>query len=237
MSHPAKARNFMSRSSRYVESPTLLPPKVSELGHQPFTAAARLQLAKLLEDRAWPKETLDIDGLEGYLAALLVWPVELQPGAWLPPIWNQTGWKIPPPIETTAAYQEFLELVVAYLRALDAGLLSDPPAFVSRMPAPLREARSAPTQGFRTWAWGFGRGLLQAAQLRVEPDFESREAVRAIAVHAGGRGRGHQSGEQVTVRLAHAELQHAVLVLAAKRRSRGPLGAFAKQPDAIKGTP
>lgn len=235
MSHQPKARYFMSRSSRYVESPTLLPPKVSELGHQPFTAAARLQLAKLLEDRAWPKETMDIDGLEGYLAALLVWPVELQPGAWLPPIWNQSGWKIPPPIATTAAYQAFLELVVAYLRALDAGLLADPPAFSSRMPAPLRDGRSAPTAGFRSWACGFGRGLLQAAQSRVEPDLEAREAVRAIAVHAAGRGR--QSGEQGTMRHAHEELQRSVLVLAAKRRSRGALGPFSKQPDAIKGTP
>jgi yecA family protein len=210
-----------------------LPPKVSELGHQPFTAAARTLLAKLLQHRAWPKETMDIDGLEGYLVALLSWPVELQPGAWLPPIWNQTGWKIPPPIETTEAYQEFLEFVVAYLRELDAGLLADPPAFSTRLPAPLRDSRSATAPGVQSWARGFGRGLLQAAQLRVEPDFETREAVRSIAAYAGERGR----GEQVTVRQAHAELQHAVLVLAAKRRSRGPLGLFAKQPDAVKGTP
>lgn len=232
MSRPVNARNFMSRSSRYVESPTLLPPKVSEIGHQPFTAAARASLAQLLQHPAWPKETLDIDGLEGYLAGLLAWPVELQPGAWLPPIWNQGGWKIPPPIETSESYQEFLELVVAYLRSLDAGLLADPPVFSTRLLGPLRDARSAHVPGVQSWARGFGRGLLLAAQLRVEPEFEARQAVRSIAVYAGERGR----GEQGNLRQAHAEIQQAVLVLAAKRRSRGPLGLFAKQPDAAKGT-
>lgn len=229
MSRPVNVRHFMSRSSRYVESPVLLPPKVSELGHLPFAAPSRLALATLLKDRAWPKETLDIDGLEGYLVALLAWPVELQPGAWLPPIWNQSGWKIPPPIETTVRYQEFVELVLSYLRTLDAGLLADPPAFSTRLPAPLRDARSAVVSGVQSWARGFGRGLLQAAQLRVEPDFEAREAVRVIAAYAGARGR----GEPGHVRQAHAEIQHAVLVLAARRRSRGPLGPFAKQPAAI----
>ncbi|HKQ84546.1 MAG TPA: hypothetical protein VJS42_20275, partial [Steroidobacteraceae bacterium] len=46
------------------------------------------------------------------LTALLVWPVALQPGAWLPPIWNEEGWKVRPPIDTAPRYGEFLELVL-----------------------------------------------------------------------------------------------------------------------------
>lgn len=233
MVRPIKARSFTSRSSRYVASPTLVPPKVSELGHQAFTSVEHASLARWLQESTWPRGTLDIHGLEGYLAALLVWPVELQPGAWLPPIWNQGGWKIPPPIETTQRFQDFLELVLGYLRAIDNRLLNDPLTFEVRLrPPPAVADPPSVLQDVQSWAQGFGRGLQQAAQGRDVPDLDAREAVRSIAANAAGQSRVAQRD----ARHAYRELTKAVLVLAKKRRSRGPLGSFPEQSGAAKET-
>ena len=95
----------MFRSSRsdpglHLNRAVLLPPKLSELGHQPFTAIERESLARMMREPAWPRGTLNIYGLEGYLTALLVWPVALHTGAWLPPIWNEQSWRMRPPIDT-----------------------------------------------------------------------------------------------------------------------------------------
>jgi yecA family protein len=214
-----------SRSNRHVEKPTLLPPKLTELGHRPFTSHERESLAHWLQDGAWPRDTLNIYSLEGYLTALLVWPVALQPGAWLPPIWNETGWRVRPPIDTSDRYAEFLEFILGFVRTIDHGLLQSPPVFESSLG--LKFDRSLPDAQVRAqhWALGFGRGLEQGVQMRVAPTEGAREAVQAIAAYAADQPPFSKGG------LQHAEsvLTKAVLSLASTRTSRGPLGTLPKR--------
>lgn len=214
-----------SRPNRHVERPTLLPPKLSELGQQPFTSHERESLALWLQDGAWPRDTLNIYSLEGYLTALLVWPVALQPGAWLPPIWNETGWRVRPPIDTSDRYAAFLEFIVGFLRTIDRGLLQSPPVFESSLG--LKSDRSLPDTQVRAqhWARGFGRGLGQGAQMRVAPTEGAREAVQAIAAYAADQPALSKGG----IRQVEIVLTKAVLALASTRTSRGPLGTLPKQ--------
>lgn len=226
-------RTSRSRSRGRLETPVLLPPKLSELGHRPFASIEWEALASLLREPTWPRGTLSIYGLEGYLTALLVWPAALQPGAWLPPIWNEESWKVHPPIDAVDRYGEFLELVVGFLRTIDAGLLQTPPRFDPSLH--MKAARDLPDLNARasSWAEGFGRGLRQSVQARGAPDQDTREAVRHIAVFAAG-----QSGPACgSAQRAGIVLTEAVLMLASTRVSRGPLGALPVVPKPVGSRP
>jgi yecA family protein len=215
-------RSSRSRSSGHLETPLLLPPKLSELGHRPFTSIEWEALACLLREPTWPRGTLSIYGLEGYLTALLVWPVVSHPGAWLPPIWNGESWRVRPPIDTIDRYGEFLELVVGFLRTIDSGLLQTAPRFDSCLHR--RGARDLPDLNVRaqSWAEGFGRGLRQSVQSRGSPDQGTCEAVRHIGTFAASECRLTSGSAQ----RAATVLTDAVLALASTRISRGPLGAL-----------
>ena len=220
-------RSSRSRSSGHLDLPVLLPPKLSELGHQPFAAIERDSLARLLREPTWPRGTLNIYGLEGYLTALLVWPVELQPGAWLPPIWNEESWKVRPPIDTIDRYGEFLELVVGFLRTIDRGLLQTPPGLDHCLYQDAVRDASDSNARARCWAEGFGRGLGQSLQARVSSDQATREAVRHIAAVASG-GLARDGAQRAGIILTDA-----VLALARARISRGPLGALSVAPRPV----
>jgi yecA family protein len=223
-------RSSRSRSSGHLETPVLLPPKLSELGHRPFSSIEWEALACLLREPTWPRGTLSISGLEGYLTGLLVWPAGLQPGAWLPPIWNEGSWKVHPPIDTVDRHGEFLELVVGLLRTIDRGLLQTPPTFDHCLHP--KAARDLPDLNARAqgWAEGFGRALRHSDRARGSPDQGTREAVRHIAAFAA-------SESWVTcgsARRAGIVLTDAVLALASRRVSRGPLGALLRDAAAPK---
>ncbi|HEY5754229.1 MAG TPA: UPF0149 family protein, partial [Steroidobacter sp.] len=98
-------RSAKAGSYRYIEVPALVPPTLNKFGQQPFTPRERESLAQWLHEPVWPRGTLNIYALEGYLTALLVWPVAVQPGAWLPAIWNETGWRVRPPIDAPSQYE------------------------------------------------------------------------------------------------------------------------------------
>jgi hypothetical protein len=217
--------NRWSRTNRYVEAPTLLPPKLNEFGHQPFTSAERESLAHLLRDPAWPRDTLNIYALEGYLTALLVWPVALQPGAWLPPIWNEASWRVRPPIDAVDRYEAFLELIAGFLRTIDRGLLQTPPVFESGLHLPFSREGLDVMERAQFWAHGFGRGLRQGVQSRVAPTPGARAVVNMIASYATNLSYPSKD----SARPADIVLAEAALVLASARMSRGPLGALPKQ--------
>jgi len=218
-------RSRKTHSHSYVETPTLLPPKLNQFEHQAFTSSRHQSLARWLADPAWPRETLSIYGLEGYLTALLVWPIDLQPGAWLPPIWNEEGWKVRPPIDTAPTYREFIELVLAFLHHIDGDLLRTPAIFEPRL-HPFGRTDLELRERSAHWAHGFGRALRQAPQARAAPTTEARrDAVRTIATYATNQRRpwsvGHYHGG--------IEIAQAVLALARTRTSRGPLGLLPKR--------
>lgn len=74
----------------------LLPPNLRTIDARPFTREDFQTLHAWLAEDGWPRGTMDIGMLEGYLIALLVWPVGLSSGTWLPPIWGEkAGWKVP----------------------------------------------------------------------------------------------------------------------------------------------
>lgn len=224
MFQSGRSRSVTARRSRHEETPALLPPKVSEFGHQAFSALEQESLARCLQEPAWPRGTLNIYALEGYLTALLVWPVAVQPGAWLPPIWNEEGWRVRPPIDTVPRYGEFVELVLGYLRRIDRGLLQTPCVFEPSLHLRFSHDDLDLKGRAQHWAQGFGRGLGQGVQARVAPTLDARKAVRTVAAYAAGQPCSSKDAHRVGI-----DLTHAVLALADTRISRGPFGALPKK--------
>lgn len=219
----------MLRSTKFrpvpnVATSALLPPKLTELGHLPFTARERESLALWLQDPAWPRGTMNIYALEGYLTALLVWPVPVQPGAWLPPIWNEAGWRLRPPIDTAERYGEFVELILGFLRTIDQGLLQTPPRFEPSLRLQFSHDTLDAQGRTQHWARGFGLGLRQGLQTRMVPTADALEAVRTIATYTENQSCSSDSSHHADIGLTQA-----VLALANSRISRGPLGVLPKR--------
>ncbi len=202
----------------YAEPIVLLPPDLSTLGALPFAAQDFERLDAWLAETGWPIERMDVAMLEGYLVALLVWPIGLSPGAWLPPIWGVRGWKIAAKIASPAAYEKFLALVIGFLQELERRLTASPHprTFVLALDAPCASGRYF---AGAAWATGFMTALEQNAAGLRSRSADARSAVECIAHHVSLR-----SIPSSAMPLVATALSAAVATLLAERPSRGPLG-------------
>lgn len=170
-----------SRASRQPDPGPILPPNIGDYGRRPFGEHELQALAQWLADEEWPRGTLSIAGLEGYLTALLLLPVASHPGTWLPPIWNDSGWRLAPPIGEPARFREFVELTCGFLRRIDADLSRDPAGFRSVCATPPPSLELSASGRCRDWVQGFGRALHRASHLHVPSSAPEYRALAAIA--------------------------------------------------------
>ncbi len=206
--------------ARHALPVTHLPPDVGTLGGAQFTLQDRAILSDWLAEDGWPRWRMDIAMLEGYLVALLVWPVAVTPGAWLPPIWGVSGWKVPLKIRSADSFRRFEELVVGFLRHLELQISTPGHDFLPTLTpsSPDWQPRFMPGV---PWAQGFVKGLQQGLQgMRGRSD-GAVSAVTRIASYASAPASAATARHSIA-----GELGAAVTILAAERSSRGPLGEF-----------
>lgn len=163
---------------------------------------------------------MDIVELEGYLVALIAWPVGVPTGAWLPPIWGGHGWRVPGKIAARSQFEEFVALVVGFMRELDRTLAQQPSRFESSALRSLDDRAQA--AGLRAWGKGFMAGLTMGSQGLKWRNESASAAVRVIATQASASAT---SGPQAIERVVSA-----VAALMAQRGSRGPLGPLGMPP-------
>jgi yecA family protein len=214
-------KRHRAHSQPNASPPALLPPNLRTLDAGSFTHQDLQTLRAWLVDDGWPRGTMDIGMLEGYLVALLVWPVGIASGAFLPPIWGEkAGWRVPAKIATPEAFDKFIALVVGLLQHLDHGLGACPPIFVPTLCTDAPKRRGPRTPGV-SWAQGFLRALQQNAQgLQCRSD-AARTAAAGIAHYASFVAPSPGAFPAIATNLASA-----VLTLVSERSSRGPLGAL-----------
>jgi yecA family protein len=207
-------------TSRYVRAAPaeLMPPNLQTMGSLPFTDESFAELDAWLAEDGWPSERMDAAMLEGYLVALLVWPVELSAGAWLPPIWGIRGWKVAAKIATTEGYDRFLLLVIGFLQDLERRLTATPRLrpFVLEHDTPILSARYFAGSA---WATGFMIALHENSAGLGSRSASARSAVESIARFASLRSTKSSAMASVS-----ADLNAAVSMLMAERPSRGALG-------------
>jgi yecA family protein len=214
------AYRYRLRHAVRADGPELAPPNLRTLDVLPFALQERHSLDAWLAEDGWPRGRMDIATLEGYLVALLVWPVSIAPGAWLPPIWGEKGWKVPAKIASPELYFSFINRVAGFLQFLDRGLSTDPSGFAPLMRLRTPGSRDRHPPGI-SWAQGFLKALQQGSQgLQGRPD-AARDAVSRIARYASAPA--HARGTESVVA---TELAASVLTLTSVRSSRGPLGAL-----------
>jgi yecA family protein len=157
---------------------------------------------------------MEIAELEGYLVALLAWPLDITSGAWLPRTWGETGWKVPTKIAERSHYEEFVALIVGFMQDLDRRLSHQPPRFESSVLRGLREREHAET--LHTWGRGFVTALTLGSQ-----GLKGRSAAAGAAVHTIASS----TAASAPFRSRTVEdIVGAVLSLIEQRTSRGPLG-------------
>jgi yecA family protein len=183
-------RQKYRQSGRYgLVEPPLLPPNLATLGILPFSAHHFAQLDAWLAEDGWPDERMDIAMLEGYLAALVVWPVKLSPGAWLPRVWGISGWKVAAKIASQDKYSQFVELVMGMLQDLERRLNTCP----ARRTAVLGEGTpylSGKYFAGAAWATGFMIALHENSTGLGMRSAGVRTAVTDIAQYASSRSSG-----------------------------------------------
>jgi yecA family protein len=206
-----------SRSSRSAKSNEIVAPQIATLGHRPFTKRELDALARFLQESAWPVGSMNIYTLEGYLTALLVMPLGLRTGIWMPAIWNENGWNIPFALQDREKYHEFMELLIGYMRSIDAGLTASPPKFESVLSSTTRWSSRPASLSAEDWVKGFGKALHLCSHLNLS-DASVTAALHTIAAQANESIRVSKPIEKV-----NASIRQAVCVLAQARVSRGPL--------------
>jgi yecA family protein len=202
------------------EAPTLLPPDLNGIGPLAFETADFRLLDAWLAESGWPEGHMGIAMLEGYLVALLVWPIELPPGAWLPRIWGIRGWKVAAKIATPELYHRFVRLVIGLYQELERRLAISPPdrTFVLGTHDPcLSDSYFAGA----AWSTGFLTALHENSRGLASRSASVRSAVEQIAHFAPLR-----SSDLSTLPLASTALSLAVMNIMSERPVRGP-GAFA----------
>ena len=207
-------------TARYGQTvPQLLPPDLKSLGSIAFTPHDFKALDAWLAEEGWPADRMDAATLEGYLVALLVWPIQLSPGAWLPAIWGIRGWKVAAKIATRESYDRFLALVIGLLQELESRLADAPRGltFVLKNDTALLSPRY-----FAGAAWA--TGFITALEFN-EGGFGSRSPMSRAALENIIAIASSRSKESRDMNIVTAELRAAVSTLLDERPARG--GALA----------
>jgi yecA family protein len=203
-------------TARYGETvPQLLPPDLQSLGAIEFTLLDFKALDAWLAEEGWPAEHMDAATLEGYLVALLVWPIQLSPGAWLPAIWGIRGWKVAAKIATRESYDRFLALVFGLMQELERRLTATPRAatFVLQEDCTLLSTRY-----FAGAAWA--TGFISALEFNAS-GFGSRSALSHKALENIVAIASLRSKESTAMSRVAAELRVSVSALMDERPARG----------------
>jgi len=191
-----------------------MPPNLRTLGAASFGDPQRARLNSWLREAGWPRGHMNIAALEGYLVALIAWPVPVPSGAWLPAIWGERGWKVPTKISARTQYEEFVGLIVGFMQDLDRGLSLQPAQFESSV---LRGSQAGAREAaLRDWGKGFMMALALDSQGLKWRSPSTSAAVRALALST--------SASTPLDPNAVDQVMSAVRTLIEQRTSRGPLG-------------
>ena len=188
------------------QPPSLVPPDIEKFGPVAFLSSDRSRLGEWLNEADWPRDTMNVVAIEGYLVAMIVWPINLPPGAWLPAIWGIRGWKVAAKIEAPASYDNFLRLILGYRQQLIQVLNTAPLTFLPALHDGI--GGSARGNAAMQWSQGFMTALQQGFQGLDLRSAQSISAVKLIALYASSiAASAGKSQSTLTAELAAAVRQ------------------------------
>jgi yecA family protein len=212
------SRKYRASNPKPSDPGELVPLNPLLFGSSPFGDAERARLHAWLEEAGWPRSHMDIAELEGYLVALVAWPVGISAGAWLPPVWGEQGWKVANKIAAPAQYEAFVALVYGFLHDLERQLMRPS----SRFECSILRRHPGKEQAavLHEWTRGFMRAVSMGFHGLKGRGSDARAAVVTIANWATPSVHAQPHAAAVE------EVVSATLSLMAQRTSRGPLGSL-----------
>ncbi|HSD59801.1 MAG TPA: UPF0149 family protein [Burkholderiales bacterium] len=131
----------------------------------PLSAAELDELEAFLTSEATPEECMDLETLDGFLTGIVSGPEAIQPGEWLPWVWNADGVAGQgPEFADEPQARRILELMMRHMNGIAATLLNSPADFAPVLYEPEDETERLPLA--RRWCLGY----LTALGLR-EPEW------------------------------------------------------------------
>jgi uncharacterized protein len=152
-----------------------------------LSAAEHQALETFLRSDDVPQTCLDLTGLDGFLAAVVLTPAPLLPSQWLPWVWDRENGEAAPEFSDMAQAQQMMGLLLRYYNAVVSAV--DSGEFKPRFQAQQQDGGSELLDA-EVWATGFMSGVAIFADHGWRPVLsEHTELVAPMVVLGSAKGR------------------------------------------------
>ncbi len=93
------------------------------IGNKPLTDKELDELELFLDSELTPKECMSLEGLDGYLTAIVSGPVTIMPSEWLPVVW---GDKEGPEYESMEQAKKIMGYIMSHMNSIADALMNHP---------------------------------------------------------------------------------------------------------------
>ena len=128
---------------------------------EPLTDAELDELEAFLASDAVPQDCMDLEMLDGYLAAIVSGPEQMQPSEWLPQVWSEGGKSSTPAFSGNEQAQRIMALILRHMVGIERTLAESPTRFKPLLYVPevsVRKAERTPPEG-TAWCEGYMSGV------------------------------------------------------------------------------
>jgi uncharacterized protein len=144
---------------------------------EPLTEAELDELEAFLASDAVPQDCMDLEMLDGYLAAVVSGPESIQPSEWLPMVWSEGSRSAAAAFANNDQAQQIMALVLRHLVGIQRTLAESPTRFKPLLYLPEEKARGSdrmPPEG-TAWCEGYMAGV-KLRDDEWQPLFDSADA-------------------------------------------------------------
>jgi uncharacterized protein len=131
---------------------------------EPLSDAELDELEGFLASDAVPEDCMDLEMLDGFLAAIVSGPESIQPSEWLPQVWSDGGRSATPAYGNSEQAQQIMTLILRHMVGIQRTLAESPTRFrpLLYLPEEKKPSQKAserlPPEG-TAWCEGFMAGV------------------------------------------------------------------------------
>jgi uncharacterized protein len=151
---------------------------------EPLTDAELDELEAFLASDAVPQDCMDLEMLDGYLAAIASGPDTIQPSEWLPGVWSEGGKSASPAYGSSEQAQRVMALMLRHMVGIERTLAESPTRFRPLLYLPdgdkaSRGEREKPAERAPPEATAWCEGYMAGVKLRDDewqPLYDAQDA-------------------------------------------------------------
>ena len=127
---------------------------------EPLTDTELDELETFLASDAVPEDCMDLEMLDGFLAAIVSGPESIQPSEWLPQVWSDGGRSATPAYGNSGDAQRVMALILRHMVGIQRTLAESPTRFkpLLYLPEEKKADERQPPEG-TAWCEGYMAGV------------------------------------------------------------------------------